>query len=107
MGKTLRLNRQTQRLTCRRRRGFPQNRALHWFSKIVSKIVFEIFSEIIFKLVSKIINISKHLIVLEMVSNILASGFSGLYRASTIGAGYAAKALPEPSPFFTNEATTT
>ena len=77
------------------------------FSKIVSKIVFEIVSDIIFKLVSKIINISKHLIVLEMVSNILASGFSGLYSASTIGAGYAAKALPEPSPFFTNEATTT
>jgi hypothetical protein len=77
---------------------FPKT-ALTLFSKSVSKIVFEIVSKIILKLVSKLINISKHLIVLGIVSSILASGFSGLYSASTIGAGYAAKALPEPSPF--------
>ena len=86
---------------------FSQTLRFKWFSEIVSKIVSEIVSNIVFKIVSKTINISKHLIVFEIVWNILASGLSGLYSASTIGAGYAAKALPEPSPFFTNEATTT
>ena len=86
---------------------FSQQPRFKLFSKIGSKTVFEIVSEMVFKIVSKIINITTHLIVFEIVWNTLASGFSGLYSASTIGAGYAAKALPEPSPFFTNEATTT